>query len=153
MSTPTPADQPSTAAFAAPYRLPAAPRLPEQRTAPRSPALGLVALAVALIALIGSVTVAVVAIGQVAATATITGSLDAAGLRALSPAREWVLVGEAAFWIGTALGLWALIQGVIAIAVNRGRGFGIGAVAVAAVAPAVFGAVVLLLVLTSAAPA
>ena len=41
----------------------------------------------------------------------------------LTPVREWVLVGELAFWGGTVLGIWALVQGIIAIVKNRGRGW------------------------------
>ncbi len=167
MSSPAPADQPrpaapaaapgaSGAAFAPPYASPAAPALPE----PPAPAahsraqrrrVGLVAAIVAVIALIGSVATAAVAVSRVAATATITGSLDAAGLRALSPARDWVLVGEIAFWSGTVLGLWALAQGVVAIVADRGRGLGIAAVVTAALSPVVFGVVVGTVVLVAAA--
>ncbi len=162
MTSPAPAEQPRPSsvdagaggAFAAPYRVPSAPALPEPpaaRTPSRSRALGLVALVVAVVALAGSVVIGAVAVMQVAATATITGELDAAGLRALAPARSWVLVGEIAFWTGTALGLWALIQGVIAIALGRGRALGVAAVATAVAAPVLFGSVILALVLLVAA--
>jgi hypothetical protein len=60
----------------------------------------------------------------------------------LSPVREWVLTGEIAFWVGTVLGIWALVQGIVAIVTGRGRGAGIAAVIVAALGPFVFGAVV-----------
>ena len=56
----------------------------------------------------------------------------------LSPVRDWVLLGETAFWVGTALGLWALIQGIVALVTNRGRGAAIAAVVVAIVAPIAF---------------
>lgn len=60
----------------------------------------------------------------------------------LAPVRDWVLVGELAFWAGTAVGLWALIQGIVAIVKNRGRGAGIAAVVIAALGPILFGVAV-----------
>lgn len=61
-----------------------------------------------------------------------------ADLSFLSPVREWVLLGEIAFWAGTALGIWAIVQGIVAIVKRRGRGTGIAAVAVAVVALFIF---------------
>ncbi|PZF62219.1 hypothetical protein DEI92_01585 [Curtobacterium sp. MCBD17_034] len=43
--------------------------------------------------------------------------------------------------VGTAFGIWALVQGIIAIAKDRGRVFGIIAVVVAVLGPIAFGAV------------
>jgi hypothetical protein len=60
----------------------------------------------------------------------------------LTPVREWVLAGEIAFWFGTVVGLWALVQGVVAIATARGRGAGIAAVVIAALGPVAFALVV-----------
>ncbi|WJL96014.1 hypothetical protein QSU92_02045 [Microbacterium sp. ET2] len=57
----------------------------------------------------------------------------------LSPVRDWVLLAEIGFWAGTVLGLWAIVQGIIAIARRAGRGWGIAAVVVAALGPVVFG--------------
>ncbi|GAA1993313.1 hypothetical protein GCM10009777_31100 [Microbacterium pumilum] len=57
---------------------------------------------------------------------------------ALTPVRDWVLVAEVSFWIGTALGVWAIIQGIVAIAKNRGRGLGVAAIVVAALGLIVF---------------
>lgn len=59
-------------------------------------------------------------------------------LSILSPVRDWVLVGELSFWIGTVLGIWAIVQGIVAIARNRGRAPGVVAVVVAVLAPIVF---------------
>ena len=56
----------------------------------------------------------------------------------LTPVRDWVLLGEVAFWVGTALGTWALVQGIIAIVKDRGRGWGIAAVIVAVLGPIAF---------------
>jgi hypothetical protein len=57
----------------------------------------------------------------------------------LTPVRDWVLLGEAAFWVGTVLGIWALSQGIVAIAKARGRTAGIIAVILACLAPIFFG--------------
>ena len=60
----------------------------------------------------------------------------------LTPVRDWVLVAEISFWVGTVLGIWAIVQGAIAIVANRGRGLGIAAVAVAIAGVIVFAVVV-----------
>lgn len=57
----------------------------------------------------------------------------------LTPVRDWVLLAETAFWIGTALGVCALVQGVVALVKNRGRGWAIAAVVVAVAGPIVYG--------------
>lgn len=49
----------------------------------------------------------------------------------LTPVRDWVLLAEVTFWVGTVLGVWAVVQGIMAIVQNRGRGLGIAAIAVA----------------------
>jgi len=54
------------------------------------------------------------------------------------PVRDWVLLGEVSFWLGTLFGVWALVQGIVAIARDRGRGAGIAAVVLAALGPFVF---------------
>jgi hypothetical protein len=43
------------------------------------------------------------------------------------------VAGIAMFYLGTALGLWAIIQGVVAIATSRGRAWGVVAIVVAVV--------------------
>ena len=65
-----------------------------------------------------------------------------ADLSFLSPVREWVLLGEIAFWGGTVLGIWAIVQGIVAVAKRRGLGTGIAAIVVAVVAIFIFGTVV-----------
>jgi len=51
------------------------------------------------------------------------------------PVRDWVLLGEVSFWLGTLFGVWALVQGIVAIAKKRGRGAGIAAVVLSAIGP------------------
>jgi len=60
----------------------------------------------------------------------------------LTPVRDWVLLGEVSFWIGTLVGVWALVQGIVATVTGRGRATGITAIVVAALGPIVFGGVV-----------
>lgn len=54
-------------------------------------------------------------------------------LPALAPVRDLVLGAEIVFWIGTLLGIAAIVFGIIAIAKNRGRGMGITALVLAVV--------------------
>ena len=104
--------------------------------------LGVVALIAGLLALVGptiAVSVATYRIGlgasQRITAAPMNPDFD---WSILSPVRDWVLLGETAFWVGTALGLWALIQGIVALVTNRGRGAAVAAVVVAIVAPIAF---------------
>ena len=48
-----------------------------------------------------------------------------------------VLIAEIAVWAGSALGIWALVQGVIAVVRRRGRGAGIAAIAISVLAPGI----------------
>lgn len=115
-------------------------------TPARSPALGRVSLLLSLIATGGAGLVAAIAsfnIGLGAGRELTMRPFDAGfDWSVLTPVREWVLMGEIAFWVGTALGIWALIQGIVAIVTRRGRGAGIAAVVIAAVGPFVFAALV-----------
>ncbi|KAF2414454.1 hypothetical protein B1729_04235 [Microbacterium sp. B35-04] len=112
----------------------------------RSSVLGVVALALALVATVGAGIMGAIAsyrIGLGAGREITARALDADfDWSILTPVRDWVMLGEVAFWVGTALGVWALVQGVVAIVTARGRGAGIAAVIVAALGPIVFGGVV-----------
>ncbi|MFF2488221.1 hypothetical protein ACFVSU_17585 [Microbacterium sp. NPDC058062] len=112
----------------------------------RSSALGFVALALALVATIGASLFAAIAsfniglgAGREISSRPFTGDFD---WSVLTPVRDWVLMGEVSFWVGTAIGVWALVQGIIAVVKGRGRGAGIAAVVIAALGPIAFGAVV-----------
>lgn len=112
----------------------------------RSSALGIVALALALVATIGASLLAAIAsfniglgAGREISSRPFTGDFD---WSVLTPVRDWVLMGEVSFWVGTAIGVWALVQGIIAVVKGRGRGAGIAAVVIAALGPIAFGAVV-----------
>lgn len=50
------------------------------------------------------------------------------------------VTGIAMFYLGTALGLWAVIQGVVAIATRRGRAWGVVAIVLAVVGLIAYGA-------------
>ncbi|MDY0911040.1 hypothetical protein [Microbacterium sp. CFBP9034] len=122
-------------------RQPGPPLTAAAGSAPRTARLGLVALALAVVATVGTaVAVAIAAFniglgtGREIAMRAIDADFD---WSVLTPVRGWVQLAETAFWIGTALGVWALVQGVIAIVKDRGRGAAIAAVAVAAIGPIV----------------
>ena len=114
--------------------------------AKRSGVLGMTALVLALVATVGASLVGAIAsfniglgAGREISSRAFTGDFD---WGVLTPVRDWVLLGEVSFWVGTALGVWALIQGIVAIVTSRGRGAGIAAVVIAALGPIAFGAVV-----------
>jgi hypothetical protein len=125
---------------------PAGPAYGPAAPARRSSALGFIALALALLAAVGSSVLAAIAAFRIGLGAgREIGSRPFAAdfdWSILTPVRAWVLLGEIAFWVGTALGLWALVQGTIAIVTARGRGAGIAAVIIAVLGPIAFGAVV-----------
>ncbi len=132
--------QPQFAAPGAPRpQGPYAPPLPERRP---DGTLGVVALIAGVIALVGAsiaVSIAAYQIGlgagrQLAARA-LTADFD---WSILAPVRDWVLLGEISFWVGTVFGLWALAQGIVAIVTGRGRGAGIAAAALAVAGPIAF---------------
>lgn len=121
---------------------PGAPASPAAPAAPAGRGLGIVALAVALIATLGAALAAAVAAfgiglgtGREIAMQPIGSDFD---WSMLTPVRDQVLLAETSFWIGTALGVWALVQGIIALVKGRGRGFAIAAVVIAAIGPIVF---------------
>jgi len=138
--------------YAPPAGYPVAPAAPSAiaygAPAPvkRSGALGIVALALALVATIGASLTAAIAsfniglgAGREISSRPFIGDFD---WSVLTPVRDWVLMGEVSFWVGTAIGVWALVQGIIAVVKGRGRGAGIAAVVIAALGPIAFGAVV-----------
>ncbi len=110
--------------------------------APGGAGLGVIAFVLALIAAVGaSIAGAVAAFnvgrgtGREIALQPTSTDFD---WSLLAPVREWVLFGEIAFWVGTVLGTWALVQGIVATVKNRGRGWGIAAIVVAVLGPMAF---------------
>lgn len=122
---------------ARPVDLPPAPE-----TAGRTSTPGVVALVAAVAAAVAAPVTASLAgfrIGMGAGSEIASRPLDAdVDWSILSPVREWVLLGEIAFWIGTALGIWAIVQGIVAAITDRGRPQGIIAAVVAALGPVAF---------------
>ncbi len=147
---PTPPYTAAQPGYAPPYVRPgghapaAYPAPPASRR--RGSALGAIALAAGLVAALVVPVVAAFAAFRIGLGAGI-GLADLAdpssfSWRILTPVREWVLLGEASFWVGTAFGLWALVQGIVAIVTARGRVAGIVAVVLACLGPVLFGVAV-----------
>lgn len=102
--------------------------------------LGAIALTAALVALLGGAVAgatALYAIGLGAGPGIENAgtTIERSGLAFLTPVRGWVLMAEITFWVATALGITALVLGIVATARNRGRGTGIAAIGIAAIAP------------------
>lgn len=72
-------------------------------------------------------------------------------LSALSPARDQVLWAELSFWTGAALGVAAIVLGILAIRRRQGRGAGIAAIVVAAAASVLFFVVLVIAFATGSA--
>ena len=112
----------------------------------RSHGLGLVALVVAIFVILGTVVASVVIGsmgGQFATDQTADGftydlSGDSPVAHALEIATGWQYI------LGTGLGVWAIAQGIVAIAKNRGRLFGLLAIVIAVPGPLVSVVVTLL---------
>lgn len=135
---PPPAPPADPAPFAAPYAPPRHPQFGaslEAATAPRR-ALGVVAMCLGLAAALLPwivVTVAAFQIGLGAGKGIAELPVQTQpDLSLLSGVRDWVLLAEVAFWAGTVLGVWALVQGIVAIVQQRGRTAGILAIVAAA---------------------
>jgi len=111
----------------------------------RGAGLGRVALLLALLAAVGLTVVGAVlawqvghGIGSSADLTTLQDQVAAGDLSILTPVRDLVLWVEITSWTATALGIWALVQGIVAIAKRRGRGSGIAAVIIAVLGPFVY---------------
>lgn len=132
--------------WAPPYAQPAA-RIPQTTfgaTAPSRPtsAVGTIALVAGVLAAVIAPLAASVASWQIGVGVGSEQALIPTGAAfdpsVFTPVRDWVLLGEVSFWLGTLFGVWALVQGIVAIAKNRGRGSGVAAVVLAAIGPFVF---------------
>lgn len=144
--------QPAASVFAAPYATAPRGSFPEPAVS-HGRAVGVVALVAAVLAAVGASIVGAIAgfqIGVGVDPAIFGASQPAGDLRVLSPVRSWVLVAEIAFWIGTALGVWAIVQGIVAIAGARGRPWAIAGVVIAVLGPVIFFAAVIIAVTVGA---
>jgi hypothetical protein len=126
--------------YTGPYGAPVAPTTAAPGA--RSSTLGAVALVVAIVAAV----VAPLAVGVATFNVGLGAGREIAqrpfdidfDWSVLTPVRDWVLIAELSFWVGTALGVWAIVQGIIAIVTARGRRTGIAAVAVAVLGAILF---------------
>jgi hypothetical protein len=120
------------------------PYVPLPAAAPtrRGAGLGIVALVLAVLAAVGATVLGAIAgygIGLGTGRSIALQPMDVDfDWSILTPVRGWVLLGESAFWAGTVLGTWGLVQGIVAIVKDRGRGWGIAAVIVAVLGPIAF---------------
>lgn len=110
---------------------------------PRPPrTTGLIAMLSALLAAVVSPVLAGVIGFQIGLQVSLEDLADpatgAVSPAALSPVRTQVLWLEVLFWSATAVGILALILGIIATARRRGRGMGISAIVLAAIGPVGF---------------
>jgi hypothetical protein len=107
---------------------------------PRSKTLGLVAFLVALVVIVGTV-VASTLIGHAAAPYAYHGATSLGYNLDIGSSRpgesSLAILNLLEFGLGTVLGIWALVQGIVATATRRGRGFGIAAIVLAALGPIV----------------
>lgn len=150
-STPTPAPPPPGSGYAAPsgaytvpvggYQSPVGAYQVPPEAPTRSRATGAAALVASLIAaVIASIIAGILAL-RIGLAVSVDDLVDTSGtlvLAALSPVRIETLWAEIMFWLGTALGVLALVAGIIAIVRRRGRGLGIAAVVIAALGPGLF---------------
>jgi hypothetical protein len=118
--------------------------------------LGVVAFIAGLVVLVFALVLSVIsglAFAPLAAKAiTAGGTIDQTAISSDDPATEaFGMLSTVFFLCGSLLGLWALVQGVIATVTKRGRAFGIVAM-VLAVATPVISFVVFYAVTFSAAP-
>lgn len=150
---PPPASAPPVAPYSGPYAAPYLPPVHPQYASAVAPparssnALGIVAVIVAGVAAMTPIPAALAAFRIGAGTAAQLVDLPPTSgfdLSILTPVRDWVLLGELSWWIGTALGIWALVQGIVAVVRDRGRVAGIVAVVVAVLAPIIFAAATVL---------
>lgn len=112
-------------------------------TPAKSRSMGAIALVASLVAaIVVPIIAGVIAfqIGTLVPTADLisTANDSNSDLSFLSPARTQVLWAEITFWVGTALGIFALVFGIMATAKRRGRGMGITAIVLSVLGPGIF---------------
>ncbi|WP_105565505.1 hypothetical protein [Microbacterium halophytorum] len=126
--------------YAAPYSAPVDPRFASIAD-PQRKRRTAAAARIALVLAIGALAIAAVPLwfaGRASGAAVgASGVLDAGvwSWAVLAPARSAVIAAEVGFWLGTVLGLWALVQGIVAARRPVGRTAAVWAIVVAAAAP------------------
>lgn len=100
--------------------------------------LGIVAFIVGLVVIIASPVVSIVT-GNLLGPHEVSGGFSAnfaAGANSHDPQLELAgLLAVAQLLLGSLLGIWALVQGIVAVRTRRGRAFGTLAIVLASVAP------------------
>lgn len=124
------------------YQVPAGGYAPAAIAEPRpkgSPALGLIALALSLVAAVACTIIIGVTgwnIGYRLPGLSVGATVqDLESLSMLSPVRDEVLWAELSLWVGSVTGIAAIVLGIIATVRRHGRGAAIAALVVAAVGP------------------
>ncbi len=110
----------------------------EQVSVPKSRTLGLVAMIIAIVVFVVTLAVFIDLGTLIGPYAVRSGNSVTINQQTATPAISGFSLGLiATLFFGTAFGLWALVQGIVATAKNRGRAFGIIAIVVAVLAPLV----------------
>jgi hypothetical protein len=141
---PPAAQQPYPHSYQQPY--PGAPRHSPfdlyPPAAPKSPRLGQVAMYAAIGIFVLSVIASIVVGTAAGPLSTRTSTSFNFSTNDLTPEQAASFAGVGALigvqmLLGSAIGVWALVQGIVAAATKRGRSYGVVAIIVAAVAPIV----------------
>jgi hypothetical protein len=115
----------------------------------RPKTLGLVAFTIAVIVFVATIVVSIViGIGAIPFTVQNSGgfhyNLD---VNSSNPTEAALgVAGLLQVGLGTAFGIWALVQGIVAVAQRRGRAYGVIAIVLAALGPIVTAVVTLITV-------
>ena len=115
--------------------------LPGSTTQPTRSTTGIIAFFLALVAVVVPTVAGSISAYLIGAGIDLTASeAEVENLSILSPVRDVVLWAEISFWAGTVLGLWALVQGIVALSRGRGRrrGFAIAAIVISALGLIIF---------------
>ncbi|HEX4057483.1 MAG TPA: hypothetical protein VHX87_04090 [Galbitalea sp.] len=105
----------------------------------KSKTLGVVAFIVGLVVIVFSV-IASVIVGNLLGSILKPGSTFSQGFQAGATSTDprvafGGLLVVVQLLLGTGLGVWAFVQGIVAVRSDRGRGWGIAAIVIAAIAP------------------
>lgn len=114
---------------------------PPQQAPTGSPVLGILAFVASVLAAAGSTIMGVIATVEIArylGSDSGRSVVYADDLSFLSPVRGSVLLAEVSFYVGTALGVIAIVLAIIAIAKRLGRGWAISGLVIAVIAPIVY---------------
>lgn len=135
---------PPPGAYAVPvggYTAPLGAYAPPPPRQPASRTLGALSLIAGLIVLVVVPVIVGILAFQIGLEAPVDGVLTVDGdfdPTVLAPVRGLVLACEILFWLSTALGIFAVVVGIVAITTRRGRGLGITGLILALLGPVAF---------------